>query len=123
MEEEFNFSFKNYVILLCIDRDKPCSGFMHRKIMNTKYWAEIEAGMSFVGLQLQANALGLKWEKKIISNPDKPEYRALFQLDTAEVSINNMAVNLLNLPKNERLSLKGMLIPTILFFFNKRVYR
>ncbi|MHA1933037.1 MAG: hypothetical protein ACW96X_10875 [Promethearchaeota archaeon] len=74
IEQEFGLEYSNYLILLCIDRKKPCSGFMHSKIgktfMNPKYWAEIEAGMALAGLQLQANALGLKWEKVILANPD-----------------------------------------------------
>jgi len=120
IEKEFGINYSNYIILLCIDRKKPCSGFMHSKIgkafMDPKYWAEIEAGMALTGLQLQANALGLRWEKSIVSYPDNPKYRRLFDLDSAEQSINNMAANLVNLPKNERLSLKGQLIPTVLFF-------
>ena len=118
IEKEFGVSFSNYMILLCIDRQKPCSGFMHRKLMSTTYWAEIEAGMALAGLQLQTNALGLQWQKKIIPNPDQFNYRALFDLDSAEKSINTMANKLVNLPKNERLSLKGNLIPTVLFFLN-----
>ena len=118
IENKFDISFSNYMILLCIDRKKPCSGFMHRTLMSTTYWAEIEAGMGLAGLQLQANALGLKWQKTIVSNPDEPKYRALFDLDAAEKSINSMANKLVNLPKNERLSLKGNLIPTVLFFLN-----
>jgi len=120
IEKEFGINFANYIILLCIDRKKPCSGFMHSKIgkafMNTKYWAEVEAGMALAGLQLQANALGLQWQKVIISNPDDPKYRRIFNLDSAEQSINSMAKNLVNLPKNEKLSLKGHLVPTVLFF-------
>ncbi len=84
--------------------------------MITKYWAEIEAGMALAGLQLQANALGLRWEKSILSNPGDSTYRKLFDLDSAEQSINNMAANLVNLPKNEILSLKGQLVPTVLFY-------
>ena len=118
IEKEFDVPFSNFMILLCIDRQKPCSGFMHRKLMNTTYWAEIEAGMALAGLQLQANALGLQWQKKIIPNPDYSNYRALFDLDAAEKSINATADKLVNLPKNERLSLKGNLIPTVLFFLN-----
>jgi len=120
IEKEFGINYSNYIILLCVDRKKPCSGFMHSKIgkafMDPKYWAEIEAGMALTGLQLQANALGLRWEKSILSNPDDPKYRRLFDLDSAEQSINNMAANLVNLPKNERLSLKGQLVPTVLFY-------
>ncbi len=52
---------------------------MHRKLMNTTYWAEIEAGMALAGLQLQANGLGLQWQKKIIPNPDQSNYKALFK--------------------------------------------
>jgi len=119
IEKEFGFNLSNYAILLCIDRKKPCSGFMHR-VMNIKYWAEIEAGMALAGLQLQANALGLKWEKVVFSNPDDPKYRRLFNLDSAELSINEMAKNLVNLPKNEKLSLKGNLVPTVLFFLQSQ---
>ena len=93
---------------------------MHSKIgkmiMDTKYWAEIVAGMALAGLQLQANALGWQWEKKIISNPDDPKYRKLFNLDSAEHNINKMALNLVNLAKNEKLSVKGNLKPAVLFF-------
>jgi len=120
IEKEFGFKISNYVILLCIDRKKPCSGFAHstlgKMFMNTKYWAEIEAGMALAGLQLQANALGLNWQEIIISNPDDPKYKKLFNLESAERSINNMALKLVNLPKNEKLSLKGNLIPIVLFF-------
>ncbi len=123
IEKELGFDFSNYAILLCIDRKKPCSGFMHSKIgkafMNTRYWAEVEAGMALAGLQLQANALGLQWQKTIISNPDDPTYRKLFNLDSAEQLINSMASQLVNLARNERLSLKGNLIPTVLFFLRK----
>ncbi len=115
IEEELDVNLSNYAILLCIDRKKPCAGFMH-KVMNLKYWAEIEAGMALAGLQLQANALGLKWQKKVISNPDDSRYRSLFNLDSAEHSINNCASKLINLAKNERVSLKGNLVPTVLFF-------
>ena len=116
VKEKFKVNSSNFMILLCIDRLKPCSGFMHRKIMDTTNWAEIEAGMALAGLQLQANALGLRWEKKIISDPDNPDYRNIFQLDIAETSINKMASALVNLPKNEHLSLRGNLIPTVLFY-------
>jgi len=112
--KEFDTNFSNYAILLCIDRKKPCAGLMHR-IMNLKYWAEVEAGMALAGLQLQANALGLKWEKKILSNPDDPEYRKLFNLESAEQSINSTAINLVNRANNERLSLEGNLVPIVLF--------
>ena len=119
IEELFDINFTDYVILLCIDREKPCSGFMHSKIgkifMNSEYWADVEAGMALAGLQLQANALGLQWEKKILSNSDDPKYRELFNLDLAEQTINEMALNLVNLPKNEKLSLKGNLTPIVLF--------
>jgi len=84
--------------------------------MNIKYWAEIEAGMALAGLQLQANALGLKWQKIVLSNPDDTKYRKLFNLDSVEQSINYLASKLVNLAKNERLSLKGNLVPTVLFF-------
>jgi len=114
IEKEFDTSFSNYAILLCIDRKKPCAGLMH-KVMNLKYWAEVEAGMALAGLQLQANALGLKWQKKILSNPDDPKYRTLFNLDSAERSINNVAENLVNRANNERVSLEGNLIPIVLF--------
>ena len=114
IEKEFDTSFSNYAILLCIDRKKPCAGLMHR-VMNLKYWAEVEAGMALAGLQLQANALGLKWHKKILPNPDDSKYRKLFNLDSAEQSINNMATNLVNQANNERVSLEGNLIPIILF--------
>jgi hypothetical protein len=116
VKDKFEIHTSNFMILLCIDRLKPCSGFMHRKIMDTTNWAEIEAGMALAGLQLQANALGLRWEKKIISDPDNPDYRNVFQLDKAETSIKKMASVLVNLPKNEHLSLKGNLIPTVLFY-------
>ena len=114
IEKEFDTSFSNYAILLCIDRKKPCAGLMHR-VMNLKYWAEVEAGMALAGLQLQANALGLKWQKKILSNPDDPKYRNLFNLDSAEQSINNMANKLVNRASNERVSLEGNLVPIVLF--------
>lgn len=123
IEKELGVNFSNYAILLCIDRKKPCSGFMHSKIgkafMNPQYWAEVEAGMSLAGLQLQANALGIQWQKTIISYPDDPKYRELFNLDSAEQLINSMASKLVNLAKNERLSLKGNLVPTVLFFLRK----
>ncbi|MFX0025909.1 MAG: hypothetical protein ACFE8M_05795 [Candidatus Hermodarchaeota archaeon] len=115
IEQEFDVNLSNYAILLCIDRKKPCAGLMHR-IMNIKYWAEIEAGMALAGLQLQANGLGLKWQKVVFSNPDDSKYRVLFNLDSAEQSINTVASKLVNLPKNEKLSLKGNLVPTVLFF-------
>ena len=72
--------------------------------------------MALAGLQLQANALGLKWEKIILSNPDDDKYRNLFHLDSAEQSINNMAINLENQAKNERLSLKSHLVPVLFFY-------
>jgi len=84
--------------------------------MNLKYWAEIEAGMALAGLQLQANALGLTWQKVILPNPDNVKYRSLFNLELAEQSINNMATNLVNQAKNERLSLKSHLVPIVLFY-------
>ncbi|MFW9821644.1 MAG: hypothetical protein ACFFE4_01830 [Candidatus Thorarchaeota archaeon] len=122
-ETEFGIKLTNYAILLCIDRKKPCSGFLHSTIgktfMSSKYWAEVEAGMALAGLQLQANALGLQWQKTIISNPDDPKYKKLFNLNLAEQSINKMALNLVNQAKNERLSLKGNLVPTVLFFLQK----
>ena len=120
IEQELGLKYSNYVILLCIDRKKPCSGFMHSKIgktfMDPKYWAEVEAGMALAGLLLQANALGLKWEKLILPNPDDDKYRSLFNLDFAEQSINHMAKNLANQAKNEHLSLKSNLVPVLLFF-------
>ncbi|MFX1567727.1 MAG: hypothetical protein ACFFCV_05085 [Promethearchaeota archaeon] len=123
VKKEFGIDLTNYAILLCIDRNKPCSGFMHSKIlktvMNTKYWAEIEAGMALAGLQLQANALGLQWQKITISNPDDPKYRKFFNLNLAKQTINKMGLNLVNQAKNERLSLKGNLVPTVLFFPQK----
>jgi len=115
IEKELGLKYSNYSILICIDRKKPCAGLMHR-IMNPKYWAEIEAGMALAGLQLQANALGLQWQRTIISNPDDPRYRKLFSLESVEQTINILAKNLVNLPKNERLSLKGQLVPTVLFY-------
>ena len=120
IEQELGLKYSNYIILLCIDRKKPCSGFMHSKIgktfMDPKYWSEIEAGMALAGLQLQANALGLKWEKLIIENPDDDKYRSLFNLGFAEQSINLMAKNLVNQAKNEHLSLKSNLVPVLLFY-------
>ncbi len=120
IEKEFNVKYSHYFIMLCIDRKKPCSGIGHgtigKLVMNTKYWAEVESGMALAGLQLQANALGMKWERKIISTPEKPNLRTLFHIDELENSINNVAENLVNLPKNERISLKGQLNPLILFF-------
>ena len=88
---------------------------MHR-IMNIKYWAEIEAGMALAGLQLQANALGLKWQKVVFSNPDSTKYRKQFNLNAAEQSINKVASKLVNPAQNEKISLKGNLVPTVLFF-------
>jgi hypothetical protein len=114
IEKEFDTKFSNSAILLCIDRKKPCAGLLHR-IMNIKYWAEVEAGMALAGLQLQANALGLKWQKKILSNPDNSKYRKLFNLDSAEQSINKTANNLVNRASNERVSLEGNLVPIALF--------
>ena len=116
VKEKFDVDCSHFTILLCIDRMKPCSGFMHRKLMDTTNWAEIEVGMALAGLQLQANALGLRWEKTIISSPDNSNYRDLFQLDFAETSINNMTHTMVDLPKNEHLSLIGKLIPTVLFY-------
>jgi hypothetical protein len=115
IESEFGLRFEHFAILLCFDRKKPCSGAFH-KLFNLKYWAEIEVGMALAGLQLQANALGLKWQEHVISNPDDSKYRDLFHLDVAEDVINKMAANLIHLAKNERLSLKGNLTPAILFF-------
>jgi hypothetical protein len=115
IESELGIKLGHFAILLCIDRKKPCSGAFHQ-LMNLDYWAEIEAGMALAGLQLQANALGLKWQEHVISNPDDNKYRNLFHLDEAENVINLMATNLLHPAKNERLSLKGNLTPAILFF-------
>ncbi|MFX0073828.1 MAG: hypothetical protein ACFE96_00185 [Candidatus Hermodarchaeota archaeon] len=114
IKKEFETSFSHFAILLCIDRKKPCAGLMHR-IMNLKYWAEVEAGMALAGLQLQANALGLKWKKKILLNPDNPNYRLLFKLESAEQNINEMANKLVNRATNERVSLEGNLVPIALF--------
>ena len=114
IEKVFQSKFSNYAIILFIDRKKPCAGPMHR-MMNLKYWAEIEAGMALAGLQLQANAFGLKWQKKVISNPDDPKYRKMFNLDDAEQVINKMAKNLVNRASNERVSLEGNLVPITLF--------
>ncbi|MFX1279365.1 MAG: hypothetical protein ACFFA3_08105 [Promethearchaeota archaeon] len=116
VKEEFDLDCSQFIILLCIDRKKPCSGFMHRKLMDTTGWAEIEAGMALAGLQLQANALGLEWEKVIISSSENSEYRDMFHLDLAEMAINKVAKTLINLPKNEHLSLIGKLLPTVLFY-------
>jgi len=120
IQKQFSIKFPNYIILLCIDRKKPCSGFGHSKIgklvMSTEYWGEVEAGMALAGLQLQANALGIPWQKKIIISPEDPKYRRLFNLESVEQSIDKMVSNLENLPKNEKLSLKGHLIPAILFY-------
>jgi len=114
IEKEFDTNYSNYAILLCIDRKKPCAGLMHR-VMNLKYWAEVEAGMALAGLQLQANAQGLKWKKKILSNPDDSKYRKLFNLDSVEQLINITANNLVNRANNERVSLEGNLVPIALF--------
>ena len=114
IESELGLRFEHFAILLCFDRKKPCSGAFH-KLFNIKYWAEIEAGMALAGLQLQANALGLKWQEHVISNPDEIKYRNLFHLDVAENVVNKMAIDLIHLAKNERLSLKGNLIPAVLF--------
>ncbi|MFW9950574.1 MAG: hypothetical protein ACFFKA_10690 [Candidatus Thorarchaeota archaeon] len=115
LKNEFEIGLSSYAILLSIDRKKPCAGFMH-KIMNLRYWAEIEAGMALAGLQLQANALGLKWKKIIMPNPDDSKYRDIFNLDDAELMIKSLSSNIVNPVKNEKLSLKGNLIPTVLFF-------
>ncbi|MHA1985151.1 MAG: hypothetical protein ACW98D_00795 [Promethearchaeota archaeon] len=116
IEKELGEEISNYAILLCIDRKKPCGdGFMH-KVMNLQYWAEVEAGMALAGLQLQANALGLEWEKLIIENPDQAKYRSLFNLELAEQSITQVAKSLVNQAKNERLSLKSNLVPVLLFY-------
>ena len=72
--------------------------------------------MALAGLQLQANALGLNWKKVVLSIPDDPKYRNLFNLDSVEQIINKMAFNLVNIAKNERLSLKGNLVPVALFY-------
>ena len=115
IEREFGLRFEHFAILLCFDRKKPCSGVFH-KLFDLKYWAEIEVGMALAGLRLQANALGLKWQEHVITNPDDNKYRDLFHLDEVEGVINKMATNLIHLAKNERLSLKGNLTPAILFF-------
>jgi hypothetical protein len=114
IKREFEVNFSNYTILLCFDRNKPCANPMHR-MMNIKYWAEVEVGMALAGLQLQANAFGLKWEKKVIANPDEPNYRTTFELDVAEQTVNEMASFLVNRAKNERLTLEGNLVPIALF--------
>ena len=117
--DEFKLNVSHFAIILCIDRKKPCAGFAHSKIgklvMNTKYWAEVEAGMALAGLQLQANALGLKWKKVVFPNPDYPKYRNTFNLELLEQSINQRGTSIMNRAKNEKLSLKGHLIPTVLF--------
>jgi hypothetical protein len=113
-ESEFGLKLGHFAILLCMDRKKPCSGAFH-KLFKLKYWAEIEVGMALAGLQLQANALGFKWQEHVISNPDEFKYRNLFHLDMAENAVNEMANDLIHLAKNERLSLKGNLIPAVLF--------
>jgi len=115
IENEFNANFSNYAILLCIDRKKPCAGLMH-KIMNINYWAEVEVGMALAGLQLEANALGLKWKKQILPNPDDPQYRKMFKLDAVEQTLKSMASNLKNRASNERISLEGTLTPIVLFY-------
>jgi len=117
IEKEFKIKFSNLAILLCIDRKKPCSGALHSKILDTTYWSEIEAGMALAGLQLQANVLGLKWQKMVFSDPDDLKHRKFFNLDLAENTINDLASKLINPAKNERLSLLGKLVPTILFYF------
>jgi hypothetical protein len=116
MKEKFDVDCSHYMIIMCIDRKKPCSGFMHRKIMNTDGWAEIEAGMALAGLQLQANSLGIQWDRRVIPTPNDPEFRNLLQLDLAEASITKMAQKLNGLPKAEHLSLIGNLVPTVLFY-------
>ncbi len=113
-----NLSISDYAILLCIDKKKPCSGFMHSKILDVKYWSEIEAGMSLAGLQLQANALGLKWNRHIFSALDDPVYREKLELETAENCINKTALNIINKPKNDKFSLKGTLVPLLLFYLD-----
>ena len=114
IESEFDLKLGHFAILLCMDRKKPCSGAFH-KLFNIKYWAEIEVGMALAGLQLQANALGLKWQEHVISDPDENKYRNLFHLDVAENVVNKMATGLIHLAKNERLSLKGNLLPAAFF--------
>ncbi|MBN1217207.1 MAG: hypothetical protein JXA99_17435 [Candidatus Lokiarchaeota archaeon] len=121
IENEFSVKYTNYLILLCMDRKKPCSGFFHSKILDVTNWAEIEAGMALAGLQLQANALGLLWKKHIISNPKDPKYRKLLDLDSAENEINNLAENLANKAKNEHLSLVSHLEPILLFYFENNL--
>jgi hypothetical protein len=116
VKDRYNLDCSQFIILLCIDRKKPCSSFMHRKLMDTTGWAEIEAGMALAGLQLQANALGLEWGKVIISSSENSDYRDIFHLDFAEMAIKKAAQTLINLPKNEHLSLIGKLIPAVLFY-------
>ena len=118
IEKEFECNFTNFAILCCIDKKKPCSGRFHSKIVDTTYWSEIEAGMALAGLQLQANALGLKWKKIALSNPYDLKYRNLFNLDLAEKIMNTLASKLLNPAKNEKISLLGKLVPTVLFYFS-----
>ncbi|MFX1236738.1 MAG: hypothetical protein ACFFAS_06820 [Promethearchaeota archaeon] len=116
IEYEFSVKFSNYLILLCMDRKKPCSGFFHSKIMSVMNWAEVEAGMALAGLQLLANALGLQWKKRVISNPENLKYRKLLDLDSAEKEIDNLAESLANKAKNEHLSLVSHLEPILLFY-------
>ncbi len=116
IESKFKIRFNGYCILLCMDRKKPCSGFMHRSLMDTSNWSEIEVGMSLAGLHLQANAFGLQWEDALIPNLDNQKNRDLFQLSYAETKINEMAKKLINPAKNERLSVLGTLVPVTIFY-------
>ena len=61
--------------------------------------------MSLAGLQLQANSLGLKWQKVVVDNPDQLNHRTNFNLELAEQSINQMAAKLVNQAKNEKLDI------------------
>ncbi|MFX1295150.1 MAG: hypothetical protein ACFFD2_09910 [Promethearchaeota archaeon] len=119
IESAFGISFSNYLIFICIDRKKPCSGFAHstfgKLVMNPTYWADVEAGMALAGLQLQANALGLKWQKHIISKSTKLNYRNILNLDNAERSIDKIASKIQNNAKNRKLPLKSHIVPVVSF--------
>ncbi|NVM54878.1 MAG: hypothetical protein HWN66_14335 [Candidatus Helarchaeota archaeon] len=119
IESQFGLNPSSYMIVLCVDSKKPCSGFAHGKIgklvMDPTHWADVEAGMALAGLQLQANALGLKWQKQIIPRLDQLRIQTHLHLEQAERSINNMAQKMLNPPKNDKLSLKSHLTPVLLF--------
>ena len=119
IKENFSIDYSNYIILLCIDRKKPCSDFMHSAMMNTEYWSEIEAGMALGGLQLQANALGYEWEKRIIPDSDNPKYKNLFNLVEIEQKINDTSLELINPAKNMRMPIKGHLNPIVLFHITR----